>query len=322
MKQLPGHYVLSKFYTYAGEPTFRKFDGNYNASCNICREGKSWLKKKRLFFYPSTNSFYCFHCGDGKSWNARTYIQLSSGLSKEEIEQEAFTGDISIELDINRNTPIVRKEKPSLPYDSININDKQQQDYYKNNSNFIKVLEYIDQRRINTAINKCKNFYISFTDSFHKNRLCIPFYDRSGKISFYQTRALDGSDPRYLNKVGYEKTIFGIDRIDTQLEYIFIFEGPIDSMFVKNGVCLAGLELTSTQEKQLSEFAFHEKIWVLDNPKKDQAAKEKIHRLLMQKQKVFRWPSDNPFKDFNEWVVKEGIDEIPYDLILNSLFQI
>lgn len=321
MKQLPGSYVLNKFYTHAGEPTFRKFDGNYNASCPICREGKSWLKKKRLYFYPSTNSFYCFNCN--QSWNAWNWIQASTGMSREEIEVEAFSGNLSINITDNiGQSKFKNKEKPSLPFDSFNVLDSTQQNFYKDNEFFEKAYNYLKSRRLDTAINRNKAYYLSLTDSYHGNRLCIPYYDRNNKICFYQTRSLDGSEPRYLNKVGYDKTIFGVDRVDSQLDCIFLFEGPIDAMFVKNGVSLAGLTMTQTQKKQLLEFPFHEKIWVLDNPSKDQAAKDKILTLLQEKQKVFRWPSNSPYKDFNEWAVKEGIDEIPFESILKSLYQI
>jgi hypothetical protein len=320
MRQLPGQYVLSKFYTYAGEPVFRKFDGTYNASCNICREGRSWLKKKRLFFYPTTNTFYCFNCS--KSWNALSWIQASSGLTRQEIELEIQNKESGFDLSRQMNSfgKNNKKEKPPLPYDSINLLDNQQYQHYKNNSYYIQALDYLKERKLDTAINKSSSYYISLTDHFHKNRLCIPYLSRDRKILFYQTRALDGSEPRYLNKIGYDKTCFGLERIDTNLDYIFIFEGPIDAMFVKNGVCLAGLTMNDTQKKQLSEFTFHEKIWVLDNPQKDHASKDKILELIQAKQKVFRWPVNSPYKDFNEWAVKEGTNEIPYDFILKSLY--
>jgi hypothetical protein len=319
MRQLPGSYVLSKFYSLAGEPTFRKFDGNYNASCPICREGKSWLKKKRLYFYPSTSSFYCFNCN--KSWNALNWIRESSNLTKEEIELEAFSGNLSVDVTEHFNrTKAVKKEKPNLPHDSVNLGDLQQCKYYQSSAHFQLALDYIKDRRLNSAVNRSDNFYISLTDHFHKNRLCIPYYDRNRHIIFYQTRSLNGDEPRYLNKIGYDKSVFGIDRINHNLDYIFLFEGPIDAMFVKNGVSLAGLTMTGIQEKQLLEFPFHERVWILDNPLKDQAAKEQIFNLLNAKQKVFRWPLNCPYKDFNEWAVKEGIDEIPLDFILGSLY--
>jgi hypothetical protein len=318
MKQLPGQYVLSKFYTYSGEPVFRKFDGNYNASCPVCREGKSWLKKKRLYFYPTTNSFYCFNCN--KSWNALNWISEVSNLSREEVLLEAQSGGFSTGIEVSIEHKQAKKERLKLPHDSINLFNSLQQNFYLKNEHFKQCLEYVNSRRMDTAINSSKHFYVSLTDTFHGNRLCIPYTDRSGKIVFYQTRSVDGSEPRYLNKIGSDKSVFNLDRIDINLDKIFLFEGPIDAMFVKNGVSLAGLVMTKTQESQLSEFLFHEKIWILDNPQKDEAAKDKIFQLLKAKQKVFRWPLNSPYKDFNEWAVKEGRDEIPLEFIVNSLY--
>ena len=119
MKQLPSNYVLEKFYTYAGDPTYNKYNKIYTGSCPICREGKSWLKKKRLYFYPDSNSFYCFNCT--QSWNSYAWIQENSGTTKEEIYAEAFSGNFSRDLtqEISKNK-LVQREMSILPYDSIN----------------------------------------------------------------------------------------------------------------------------------------------------------------------------------------------------------
>jgi DNA primase len=319
VRQLPGSYILNKFYTYSGAPVHNKYTGIYNASCPVCREGKSFLKKKRLYYYPTTNTFYCFHCS--KSWNAFNWIEAVSGMSREEIEAEVLSGNTSLDItDDIKNIKTKKRELPSLPLDSINLCDPLQKQYYGTNVYFQKALEYITERKLNTAINRSSSYFISLTDYFHKNRLCIPYYNRDKKIVFYQTRSLDGSEPRYLNKVGYDKTIFGIDRVDTSLDYLFLFEGPMDAMFVTNGVSVAGLVLTNEQEKQLIEFPFHEKIWVLDNPRFDEAAKDNIYKLVSNKQKVFKWPANKPYKDFNEWCVKENVNSIDYNFILKNLY--
>lgn len=291
-------------------------EGVYNAGCPVCKEGKSLGKKKRLFFYPKTQSFYCFNCS--RSWSALYWIAEVSNSSLEEIKQEALTDSDSEEILLNvKNTSNYKRKNLDLPYDSINLNDLVQLSYYKSNNIIQNCISYIKERKLDVAINKCPNYFISLKDFTHKNRLCIPFYDGK-KIQFYQTRCLDGSNPKYLSKSGGEKSIFNINNIDTDLEYIFLTEGPIDSMFIKNGVGLAGLNMTDLQKKQLSKYPFHKKIWILDNPKLDTTAKERMRELLLKGESVFRWNVGCGYKDLNEWCVKEQLNGIDYNIIVNS----
>jgi hypothetical protein len=307
--------------SYAIEPEFKKHTGQYNASCPICKEGRSLGKKKRLWYYPNTNTFHCFNCD--KTWSALNWIKNATGMSYEEIQMEISSNDTSLDVlrkETNTTNTFKRRELPDLPYDSINIFDPIQQIYYKNSKDFKASLDCIDKRRLSTAVNKSPNLFISLTDPIHANRLCIPFYDRNKKIVFYQTRALDNTEPRYLGKAGYEKTVFGIDRVDSNLPYIFLFEGPIDSMFVRNGVGVAGISLTKTQSIQLVEFPFHTRVWVLDNSLHDSTAKVKVKELLEKGEKVFKWSIGTKYKDFNQWCCTENLDEIPYQEILDNCY--
>jgi hypothetical protein len=314
--ELSDRYILEAFYTFSGTPTFNKYDGKYNAGCPICREGKSWGKKERLFFYPSTSSFFCFNCSE--SWTAKQWIHEVSGLSYEEMSVEDSQNDFS--KDILDGVKIRKLVLPSLPFDSVNITDPIQKKYYQNNQWTNKAWDYIEKRRLGSAINSCGTFYMSFSDKTHKNRLILPFKDRHNKTVFYQTRSLDNSEPRYLGKTGHDKTIFGVDRIDPDFEYIFLFEGPIDSLFVRNGVGLAGLTMSETQKKQLSEFPFHKKIWILDNISvvKDEETKNKTLKLLNSGESVYKW--GNNYKDLNDMVVAEGLDGIDPEIIINNLY--
>jgi hypothetical protein len=314
--KLTDSFILKKFYTYSYNPSYKRIDGVYNAGCPICKEGKSLGKKKRLFFYPKTQSFYCFNCS--RSWSALYWIAEVSNSSLEEIKQEALGDSDSEEILVKKeNINNYKRKNLDLPYDSINLSDLVQLSYYKSNKIIQNSLSYIKERRLDIAINKCSNYFISLKDFTHKNRLCIPFYVEK-KIQFYQTRCLDGSDPKYLSKSGGEKPIFNLNNIDSDFEYIFLTEGPIDSMFIKNGVGIAGLNLTDLQKKQLSKYPFHKKIWILDNPKLDATAKEKMKQLLLKGEAVFRWNVGCEYKDLNEWCVKEGINGIDYNVIVNS----
>jgi DNA primase len=316
--RIPSTYVLNKFMSYAIDPEFKKHNGQYNAACPICKEGKSFGKKKRLWYYPESNTFHCFNCS--KTWSALNWIKSATGMTYEEVQIELDTNDYAVDVLKKDNGTIAfkRKELPDLPYDSINLFDEVQCKFYSSNKHFNMAVEYLKARRMHTAVNKSPNLFISLTDGTHSNRLCIPFYDRNKKIVFYQTRALDKKEPRYLGKAGYDKTVFGIDRVDVEIPYIFLFEGPIDAMFVKNGVAVAGISLTKTQATQLAEFPFHKRIWVLDNPQYDETAKEKMAELLKKGETVFSWGVGKGYKDFNEWAVFEDFDELDYNKIVNN----
>lgn len=317
--KIPESFLLKKFYAYSYNPSYKKGEGNYNAGCPICREGKSFGKRKRLFFYPKTQTFYCFNCS--KSWNAFSWLQEVTNSSYDELKSEILDQEYSNEVIIQEKQKSYTSKRTDLPNDSINICEDSQLFYFKDNFYVKKALSYLKERKLDTAVNRCKSFYISLSDFIHKNRLCIPFYENK-KVVFYQTRSLDDTHPKYLSKSGSDKTIFNIDNVDIDLDYIFLTEGPIDSMFIKNGVGLAGISITDYQTKQLSPFIFHKKIWILDNPNIDDTARQKTKELIEKKENVFMWPLGCRYKDLNEWCVKENINEIDYKKIITNLYPI
>ena len=317
--KIPDSFLLKKFYTYSYNPVYKKTDGVYNAGCPVCKEGKSHGKRKRLFFYPESQTFYCFNCS--RSWGGLYWVSEVSNTCINDLKEEISSEFDSDEILIDNNSYKLTRKTQDLPFDSINLFDYTQTQYYTNNKILKKCLSYIKDRKIDVSINKCENLFISFKDFTHKNRLCIPFYEKK-EILFYQTRCLDNKFPKYLSKSGGDKSIFNINNIDEDIEYIFLLEGPIDSMFIKNGVGIAGLTLTELQEKQLSRFPFHKKIWILDNPSVDETSKIKTQELISKKQNVYMWPLGNKYKDLNEWCVSENINGINYKDIINSLYPI
>lgn len=286
----------------------------------MCREGHSWLKKRRFYFIPEKNLVFCHNCGYSKS--PLKWIMDVTGLSLNQIKNEL--GDISIDL-------LEEKEEPkivtyTLPKDCINLFDPIQLDFYKNNNIVNKALDFLNTRRLTNAINR-PVFYLSLTDKIHKNRLIIPFVDDNGKILYYQSRTILDSDkdkPRYISKINSEKTIFNFDRIDLNYDKVFIFEGPLNSCFVKNGVAIGGIQensyqlFTSKQQEQINKIPFHKRIWVLDSQWIDKAAFNKTKKLLELKEKVFIWPENlgKAFKDFNDVVIHLKSDYLSPEFIL------
>lgn len=325
MVEIPSDYVISKFYEFGYKVSHNTHGNTYNCCCPICREGKSWGSKKRCFYIPENDIIYCHNCG----WSSKPYkwIKEVSGLSFQQMVDEIEKGNFGMinVMDLEE-TPKKSKVVSSLPLDSINLFDKNQINYYKDSKIVQKALAYIKGRRLDTAINRPDAFYISLKDKRHDNRLVIPFKDESGKIVYYQTRRiLEDESPSYLSKDGGDKSIFGIERISSNLDKIFIVEGPLDACFVKNGLGLGGITLgdqlfTLIQQEQMDSLNFFERIWLLDSQWIDKTAREKTLKLIEMGEKVFIWPEydGKRFKDLNAMCMAYETDEYPVDLILKN----
>lgn len=320
---LPEEYVDQQFRIYAGYVRANHSKGILMGGCPSCREGKSWGHKRRLFYIPEFDSIHCKNCHN--SWSPRSWIMEVSGKTYREVEEEAKEYEyIPAEL-INKKNNIEIIHTPPLPLDAINLSDPQQLKFYERNNTVRECIKFIASRRLNKAVNRPENFYISLKDSTHKNRLCIPFVSDIGEIEFYQTRSFLKNEndplPKYLGRIGGDKTLFGANRVSEDLDHIFIFEGPIDAMFVRNGVSIAGVDITSKQRDALKLFPFHKKIWVLDNQHIDKTAREVSKKLLDEGETVFLWEKGlDRFKDFNDICVYKKINEIPTKYIVENSF--
>lgn len=325
MEGLPQDYIIQNIYSYCKRPTYKKYQGVYNAECCVCNEGNSSGSKRRLFYFPAEHYFYCFNCS--RSWNEINWLQEVSGKQYFEIlkESKQFNGSTNLVDMLSSQVEVkVPIKVPSIPEDSVDICDDQQCDYYKGTSQY-RVLEtalnYCNTRKLFTAVNRPKSFYISFSDYVHKNRLIIPFYSESGKIESYQSRVLIGDEyPKYLTKFG-DKCLYGENNIDSSIPYIFVFEGPIDAMFVKNGVAIGGSTLTEKQETFLNKCFGQEIIFVYDNDKNNKEMDKKIQTLIKQNKKLFMWPKElQKFKDINEICCSLDLNEFPYKFIVENSY--
>lgn len=320
-------YIASKFFQNCGKPFYNKGQKVYQGSCPICREGKSWLKKRRSYYIVNKNVICCHNCG----WYGSPYnwIVKVTGLTFKEIKKELEGFDVTVLHTETKEVPKVESKQEDLPTDSINLLDEDQINYYKQNKTVQRALEVITSRKLTTSVNRPKTFFISLVDKIHYNRLIIPFYGDDGKIIYYQTRTIVEEDerPKYLSKVNSEKSLFGIDNIQSNLEYIFITEGPIDAMFLKNGVAVAGINESKTksftplQIQQLNGYILHKKIWVLDNQWTDSASKIKTKNLIDAGEQVFLWPEYlKQYKDLNDYCVEKNINSFDIDVILENSF--
>lgn len=323
---LPREYIGFKFLQLSPYSYYNRDSGKYIGCCPLCREGKSFGKKKRLAYIPEYNVVTCLNCN--QSYVPLDWIQKVSGQNYWDVLKD-FNDFCSGNIESN----IFPEEKkseikiPDLPINEIDLFNENQLNYYRNNKNVIRALKFLKDRKLHTAVNRPTKYCISLDDKYHKNRLIIPFFDENNKVLNYQSRCLDSEGIRYLTKINGTSCLFNYNKIDSDYENIFIFEGPFDSTFVRNGIAIGGIQENSyrmfrgIQEDQIKTYPFHNKIWVLDSQHTDTAALKKSVKLLQSNQKVFIWPKKigTLCKDFNdiavlgyekyitpEWIIKNS----------------
>jgi len=319
--ELNQEFLIETFFSYCKRPIHKKYQNVFNAECPICKEGKSAGRTRRLFFFPHKEYFFCHNCS--KSWKPLEWVKEVTTLTFPEIfkKNNEKAGEDNKDTTKYTNAAVEPSSVviPDVPENSIDLTDTVQLEFYKDNK-FVKLaLEYCSSRRLFTATNSCNKFFVSLDDKVHKNRLVIPFYGDNNKIVCYQTRALTQNQfPKYLTKFG-EKELFGIPNIDYLIPYVFVFEGPIDSMFIKNGLAMASLAPTEKQLQQLNNLIGYEQIFVFDNDKNNKQTAAKIEKYIKDGKKIFIWPKEfNKFKDFNEICCNLELDEIPWKFVVKN----
>lgn len=324
---LPFDYVIQSIYTHCRRVVYKKCQGVYNAECCVCHEGSSAGRKRRLFYFPEQRYFYCFNCN--RSWSVVQWLQDVTGQTVSEIlsQSEQFVPDISSKFDSLSDglSTKVTCTNATLPDDVVDICDNTQVNFYKEDQERYVILEraiqYCESRRLFTAINRPHSFYISFDDYIHSNRLIIPFYDCNNKIFTYQSRTLEQDVfPKYLTKSG-DKCFYGQSKIEDMLPYLFIFEGPIDSMFVRNGLGVGGSSVTAKQRDFLDTRFDQVPIYVFDNDKNNKEMYDNVLRFIERGERVFIWPREfSEFKDINEICCRTRVDSISPDFFVKNSF--
>jgi DNA primase catalytic core, N-terminal domain len=328
LMDIPPEYILSNFYLVAND--VEKSGDVYIGGCPVCHEGRSWGRKKRMCFIPEFNYVVCHNCGG--TWKPYSFLTEVCGIDSLDINKEIkeYTGENPMNSYYERVYDNVVEKKPkdfNIPNNSVNLLDYTQMAYHKDNAIIRYARRLLDERRLITAKYRPKTFYVPLDDFVHENRLLIPFYNLKGDIIYYQTRRLKNDETaKYLSKISPEKEVFNVDKIDMELPYVFIVEGPIDTMFLKNAVGICGLKMTTHQEQQIRmAHPSAEWVWVMDNPEMD--ANDTVKQIYKDKIKeerdlIFCWGNDfYGCKDLNDYAIKHQLDEIPTDVILKKSFK-
>lgn len=132
-------------------------------------------------------------------------------------------------------------------------------------------------------------------------RLVFPMRYYNGEIFGVVGRAIDPSNShRYLTiKFDDDKPkIFGLEKLNKSL-FAYVVEGPIDSMFVNNGIALAGTDGNPDDIfLSVKDYAV-----ILDNQPRSKSVIKKYQKYIDKGCKMVIWPPDIHEKDINDMVI-------------------
>ena len=306
---------------------FSRVNANtYRFRCPICGDSQKDTRKTRGYVYmrKGTLKFFCHNCNAsmGLSWFIKTQDPTLYAEYLKDRMLENGHKDETQEFVNKMKTPVFVK--------TTGLKDLQKVSQLKPEH---PVKQYISKRLIPSDTHHklflVKNFKAwvntMIPDKFEdtKNdepRLILPFLDKDKNLFGFQGRSFRKTGIRYITIMLNEDQpkIFGLDTMDLTKD-IYVVEGPIDSLFLPNGIASAGGDLISPL--QLLDVQKEKFVVVYDNEPRNKETIKKIEKAIDSGYRVCIWPTALEQKDINDMIlagytidkVKDIIDDCTYN---------
>lgn len=298
---------------------FKKVENNYNFRCPYCGDSQKNKFKSRGYLIQRDRgySYYCHNCGQTASF--KQFIKHVDPQLYPEYVKESFTeANNTPQIDDSqfKTQQPVFEQKTALS----SLTKISQLDWNHPAKNYV-----IDRKIPNKAhsyLYYCRNFskwvnellgYEKLDPKNKEPRLIIPFFDQNKKLFGLQGRSFSDKGIRYITIMLDETKdkCFGLDRIDER-RTVYVFEGPIDSMFIDNSIAMAG---------SAGKVALDDVVFVYDNEPRNAEMLKRVEKTIDQGHKICIWPQEIGWKDVNDMVLGGlSVDQIQ-KLIDDNTFQ-
>lgn len=274
----------------------------WNFRCPICKDSKKNQHKARGYIYFKTNHFLfsCHNCG--VTLNLFSFIKQVDEILYRQYVFESFTN--------KKITELKPKEKKDNAYFSnleINLDSLQvlPSEHW--------CLQYVKHRQIPERFwdelyytNNFQEFYQLLMPNEDASRipederLVFPLYDEDHNLQGITGRALKDHKVRYVAKKIFDQNIklYGLHRLD-KTKKVYVFEGPIDSLFVENSVATCDSDLLRTAKYIPKENL----VLVFDNEYHNKELMKTIHKAKENNFDICIWPKGTSYKDVNEMIM-------------------
>ncbi len=290
----------------------RVSDSVYNFSCPLCGDSKKHPRKARGYITSKQGrvSYTCHKCGEHKPFHA--FLKEFDGTLYREYQIERVKSGLfrstrtAVTGSVPQAKPVREETKPTFdplgPLDRVDTLKPTHVAY-----------KFCESRGLPdfTRLYHCPLFYAwsnyvlseqKFSDKalfYDHPRLVIPFFGADGKMIGYQGRDYrPNSDAKYVTILTDDRypKIYGLDRLQPGSD-VYAVEGPIDSMFLPNGIAFAGGKHSVL--KQLN----CDPIIIYDNEPRSRFTVEKIASAIEDGYRVVIWPKYVSEKDVNDMVL-------------------
>jgi len=309
---------------------FKKKNNIFNCRCPFCGDSKKNRSKARGYIIENKGKvFYkCHNCQ--VSTNLYKFIEFCNpelaSLYKSEkyISTNEQTRATRVKL-VDKQRDFTETSKPIfIKYSPL----KQLQKVSQLRPDH-PVKKYVEKRLIPPKFHH-KLFYApafkTWVNSFipqkfdlnqpDEPRLVIPLLDSYGNLIGIQGRNFSKNGLRYITIIVDESKpkVYGLDHTDIS-KTTYIFEGPIDSLFIPNSLAMSGADcLQALGKLNITE---ENVVMCYDNEPRNKQIVERIEKMIEKGFKVLLWPNTIKYKDVNDMVVA-GMKPADIKLIIDS----
>lgn len=301
----------------------------FNFRCPVCGDSEKDKNKTRGYFYAYKSNMVmkCHNCGGlgGKPSSFGKFLQWFDGSLYKDYILDVFAERRPIKTTkpdkMSEAYKRANTRRPDINEDDTSIFSNIQPVAQLPEYHFCR--EYVEERKIPKEwwsnlfyVKEFKHWVNTFKPGKFseeslkrgdKPRLVIALNNENGWTTTVQGRDL--TDESYLKyysiKVAEDvENVFGLDRLDFTKK-VYIFEGPIDSMFVPNAIAVgsSALKVPTKYRTKIKDY-----VLVFDNEPRNKDIVKIIAGKIRNGEPVYLPPANAPYKkDINDWVMDTGI---------------
>lgn len=277
----------------------------WNFRCPICNDSAKNKLKARGYFYRRKSDI-CFQCHNcGTSMALGNFLKITDKSLYREYQLERYKDENSgnvkqPDFALARTKPVFNTE-PKINLPSIaSLND----------THYAK--EYLLERKIPRERMGDIYYAASYKDFvqeilphydkklYNEPRIVLPYYDQAKHLLGFQGRALGETKVKYITiKMDDDNyKLYGLDKVDVSKK-IYVVEGPIDSLFIRNAVATMDANLHSV----IPVLGDQDYTFIYDNEPRNTDIVKQMAKTITQNKNIFIWPQDIVAKDINDWIV-------------------